>query len=132
LLITYEKGTKGKEDKIILVDGNRISYQELAGWAIDCCDNRVFNEQDRDTFLYFFHECIEVQKISEELYEKYEPSQEEIDVVVIALLLFRIEDKNYWKNSGGEMMVNFLHDCMWQGEVSEDICEEYGLKYRDF
>jgi len=67
LKITFEDGNRRKGDKIILVDGHKITIQELADEAVGCMNFREYEGIEPMEFFSFLNECIDAQEVTDKI-----------------------------------------------------------------
>jgi len=122
-------GTKSKKDKITVVNGHVITFEELAWMCINCIKSRKSQGVDFD-LVSFLNDCFNVGRVNETLCNKFQPNQEEKEVGLIAVSLYNNEEEIYPKSEGfrgGGMLRDFLNDCIVAGTVSEEIMQYYQL-----
>ena len=126
--ITFEQGSKSPEDRIILVDGHKISLEEVADWCISCCNFRDASEQDSLKFVALLNDCFEVQDVTDEILDRYYHTKFEEYVCKVAVEIYKNEERVYPQKdgfSGGEKLRDFLNECMKAGDVSDDIINQF-------
>ena len=130
--ISFENGTRGPGDKIILVDGKKIFFWELADMLIEHCNFREYNGLDPIDFINLINESLTKQKVTREILDKYYHTVSEEDLARIAVELYKNEEVIFPrpKLRGGELFRDFLNDCFQEGEVTDEILEYYRLRQK--
>jgi|SRR6185312_4164436 len=127
--IDYHEGTKSKNDKITVVDGHVVTFEELALMCINCIKSRKSEGTSFD-LVGFLNDCFKEGKVSEDICQKYKSSEQEKEIAMIAVSLYNNEEQIYPRSEGykgGGMLRDFLNDCMSSGTVSKEILQYYHL-----
>ena len=75
-MITFKQGNKHKNDKVVFINGHKITYKELAQICVTFCKNEdnIYPPPfylGGQYFIDFITECMNERCVSEEILEKY-------------------------------------------------------------
>ena len=77
LVIEYLKGRKHPKDKVVLVNGHKVTFREWIEVFLQLCKNED-NIYPRPKYLgrykliHFLHECLRADKVTNEILNKYD------------------------------------------------------------
>ena len=128
--ITFEDGRFGKADKIVLVDGKKIQYWELADMIVNHSLCRDVEGLAQEGLINMINESMSAQEVTSEILDKYYHTKTEEDLAIIAVELYKNEERINPRSDGkkgGDYIRDFLNDCFGAQEVSDEILDNYGL-----
>ena len=129
------KGNHGPGDKIILVDGRRIQYWELADMIVNHSWVRDDEGLPLEGLINMINESMLAGKVTEKILNNYYHTKTEEDLARIAVELYNNEERIHPRtlgNKGGDYLMEFLNECFAAQEVSDEILDEYGLNAKEF
>jgi len=128
--IDFKQGTMGENDRVVLVDGERITMLDFAEMAIDNMQVREASGLNPDDFMIFLNNCMEAKKVTNKLLDIFFHTKTEEDMAQIAVALYNNEEiikPQKQGMRGGEYFRDFLNECLFRQEVTDEILDEYKL-----
>jgi len=129
--IDFKQGTMGENDTVVLVDGKQISMLDFAEMAIHHMRVREAEGLKSEEFMIFLNNCMEAKKVTAELLDSFFHTKTEEDMAQIAVALYNNEEiikPREHGMKGGEYFREFLNDCLFHQEVSDEILDKYKLR----
>ena len=129
--IDFKQGTMGENDRVVLVDGEPISMLDFAEMAIHHMRVREAEGLKSEEFMIFLNNCIEAKKVTSKLLDSFFHTKTEEDIAQIAVALYNNEEMINPREQGmkgGEYFRDFLNECLFNHEVSDEILDKYQLR----
>ena len=129
--IDFKEGTMGENDRVVLVDGEQITMLDFAEMAIDNMNVREASGLKPDEFMIFLNNCIEAKKVTDELLDSFFHTKTEEEMAQIAVALYNNEEIIKPREQGmrgGEYFRDFLNECLFHQEVTDEIIDKYKLR----
>jgi len=129
--IDFKQGTMGENDTVVLVDGEQITMIDFAKMAIDYMNVREASGLKPDEFMIFLNNCMETKKVTDELLDSFFHTKTEEKLAQIAVALYNNEEiinPQEQGMRGGEYFRDFLNECLFNHEVSDEILDKYKLR----
>ena len=121
----------GENDRVVLVDGERITMLDFAEMAIDNMQVREASGLKPDDFMIFLNNCMEAKKVTNKLLDEFFHIKTEEDMAQIAVALYNNEEiikPQEQGMRGGEYFRDFLNECLFHQEVTDEILDKYKLR----
>jgi len=133
--ITFEDGSYGKGDKIVLVDGKKITFWEFADMIVNHSWIRDMEGQPLQGLINMINESMTAGEVTKKILDNYYHTKTEEDLARIAVELYKNEERINPRSDGnksGEYFRDFLNDCFGAQEVTDEILDNYGLNARPY